>query len=420
MHKPIISVRNLSKKFTLGERQPYYSFRDTISNVFHTKLHRKKLKEDEFWALKGVSFDINEGDVVGIIGRNGAGKSTLLKILSQITPPTEGRVQLKGRVASLLEVGTGFHPELTGRENIYLNGAILGMKRWEINKKFKEIVDFSETEEFLDTPVKHYSSGMYMRLAFAVAAHLEPEILLIDEVLSVGDAQFQRKCLGKMSEVSKQGRTIIYVSHNLNSIEELCNRCILLDKGKLIENSSDVRGTINKYLFQENNKVGETSEWSNTDNKFNNCWFKPESIYISDKNGDKLKMPLTNDQEFYLNIKATIEKIDPALTVGYAIYDENRLLIYWSYQTDTDQGDWPILKKGSNLLTGSIPQHLLNEGTYFVELIGGLHYRQWLFEPGKDSPKLSIQIKGGLSDSPYWMAKRPGIIAPIIKWTSRV
>jgi homopolymeric O-antigen transport system ATP-binding protein len=192
-------------------------------------------REEEFWALRGVSFEVKRGEVVGIIGRNGAGKSTLLKILSQITEPTEGRVRIRGRVASLLEVGTGFHPELTGRENIFVNGAILGMSRAEIQKKFDEIVDFSGVEKFLDTPVKRYSSGMHVRLAFAVAAHLEPEILIIDEVLAVGDAEFQKRCLGKMNEVAKGGRTVLFVSHNMAAIEALCNRAMLLNEGQLVE-----------------------------------------------------------------------------------------------------------------------------------------------------------------------------------------
>lgn len=283
MNKPIIEVRNLSKKYTLGERQPYYSFRDTISGIFHTPFRREKLEKDEFWALKDVSFDVNQGDVVGVIGRNGAGKSTLLKILSQITPPTEGEVKLRGRVASLLEVGTGFHFELTGRENIYLNGAILGMKRWEINNKFKEIVEFSEIEKFLDTPVKHYSSGMYMRLAFAVAAHLEPEILMVDEVLAVGDAQFQKKCLGKMSDVSKQGRTVIFVSHNMIAIKQLCSSVIIFNKGEI----QDI-GTPNKMINQYDEETQK-----------NNQNFSP--LISKDKNFTIKDFKWTNDKGDFVN-----------------------------------------------------------------------------------------------------------------------
>lgn len=240
----VITVENLSKKYTLShqQREPYTALRDVITHGF-TNFSKKIFSSfthhpssmpisEDFWALKDVSFEVKQGDRIGIIGRNGAGKSTLLKILSRITEPTTGRVRIKGRVASLLEVGTGFHPELTGRENIFLNGAILGMGRAEIKKKFDEIVDFAEIEKFLDTPVKRYSSGMYVRLAFAVAAHLEPEILVVDEVLAVGDAQFQKKCLGKMEDVSaKEGRTVLFVSHNMAAIVSLCTGAMLLQGG---------------------------------------------------------------------------------------------------------------------------------------------------------------------------------------------
>lgn len=243
----VIRVENLGKKYIIGHQrernQGYTTLRDVIANGAKS-LSRKFLKRsdrkmpnparEEFWALKDVSFEIKRGDRVGIIGRNGAGKSTLLKILSRITEPTTGRISIQGRVASLLEVGTGFHPELTGRENIYLNGAILGMGNVEIKRKFDEIVDFAEVEKFLDTPAKHYSSGMYVRLAFAVAAHLEPEILIVDEVLAVGDAQFQKKCLGKMQEVGQSGRTVLFVSHSMSTIQSLCSRCLLLHSGLMI------------------------------------------------------------------------------------------------------------------------------------------------------------------------------------------
>jgi lipopolysaccharide transport system ATP-binding protein len=240
-----IRIEHLSKEYRIGARQqPYRTLRETVSEAMMAPFRRmRKLWQGEasgaaelyetFWALDDVSFEIRRGEVVGLIGRNGAGKSTLLKILSQITEPTTGQVTLYGRVGSLLEVGTGFHGELTGRENIYLNGAILGMRRREVTKKFDEIVDFAEVEQFIDTPVKHYSSGMYLRLAFAVAAHLEPEILLVDEVLAVGDARFQRKCLQKMQDVGQEGRTVIFVSHNMPAITRLCQRALLLEAGQL-------------------------------------------------------------------------------------------------------------------------------------------------------------------------------------------
>ena len=266
MADTVIRVENLSKRYILNHQQEgqgkYKTLQDTIvdgakslvSTIQNPLASRRKAlskiqnsSREEFWAVKDISFEIKQGDRVGIIGRNGAGKSTLLKLLSRIVEPTHGQIEITGRVASLLEVGTGFHPELTGRENIYLNGAILGMGREEIKRKFDEIVAFAEVEKFLDTPVKRYSSGMYVRLAFAVAAHLEPEILIVDEVLAVGDAQFQKKCLGKMEDVGKSGRTVIFVSHNMSTIQSLCPRCLFLQKGQMIadDQSSDV---VQRYL----------------------------------------------------------------------------------------------------------------------------------------------------------------------------
>jgi lipopolysaccharide transport system ATP-binding protein len=242
MSRPAITVDDLGKRYRLGHREtPHRSFREALVSAAAAPLRRLRrlgepaADEDSFWALRGISFEVQPGETIGIIGRNGAGKSTLLKILSRIVEPSEGSARLRGRVASLLEVGTGFHPELTGRENIYLNGSILGMKKVEIDRKFDEIVAFAEIEKFLDTPVKHYSSGMYVRLAFAVAAHLEPEILIVDEVLAVGDAEFQDKCLGKMRQISRTGgRTVVFVSHNMPAVQSLCQRCCVIDHGQLV------------------------------------------------------------------------------------------------------------------------------------------------------------------------------------------
>jgi len=240
MSKAILNVEGLGKRYFLGEGHDgrYQRFSEAILGMFGPAMAQRASPENEFWALKDVSFEINQGDRLGVIGSNGSGKSTLLKLLSRITEPTQGRFSLRGRVASLLEVGTGFHPELTGRENIFLNGAILGMSRAEIKKKLDEIVAFAEVDAFLDTPVKRFSSGMYVRLAFAVAAHLEPDILIVDEVLAVGDAQFQKKCLGKMESVGAEGRTVIFVSHNMSAIRKLCNRGILLEKGRIVEDGT--------------------------------------------------------------------------------------------------------------------------------------------------------------------------------------
>lgn len=280
---PIIEVKNLGKEYFIGEKQKYLALRDTLMNIAEAPFRWLKSKivllndETRFWALNGVNFTVEKGEVLGIIGRNGAGKSTLLKILSQVTPPTTGEIKLMGRVGSLLEVGTGFHPELTGRENIYLNGAILGMRKKEIEKKFDEIVEFSGIEKFLDTPVKRYSSGMHVRLAFAVAAHLDPEILVVDEVLAVGDAEFQKKCLGKMEDVTKNsGRTVLFVSHNMEAVRNLCERCILLDKGQIafdgstkeaIERYNNIQSAgklkINKGQYNKNRRGSGTLSYTN-------------------------------------------------------------------------------------------------------------------------------------------------------------
>ncbi|WP_414576664.1 ABC transporter ATP-binding protein [Anabaena sp. CCY 9402-a] len=263
MSDTVIRIENLGKKYIIGHQQQesYTALRDVIANKFKSigSLINPKAKVEnphgeEFWAIKDVSFEIKQGDRVGIIGHNGAGKSTLLKILSRITEPTTGQIKIKGRVASLLEVGTGFHPELTGRENIYLNGAILGMSKFEIKRKFDEIVAFAELEKFLDTPVKRYSSGMYVRLAFAVAAHLEPDILVVDEVLAVGDIKFQKKCLGKMEDVGQEGRTILFVSHNLGILQTLCDKGILLKKGKVIADGTTSE-TVSLYLQELENSA---------------------------------------------------------------------------------------------------------------------------------------------------------------------
>ncbi len=275
MNNSALIVKNLSKKYRLGEGAGYKTFRESIAGlskatfrkVFrpNTQSSLGKLESDSIWALNNVSFEIKPGEVVGVIGRNGAGKSTLLKVLSKITEPTSGRVELRGRVGSLLEVGTGFHPELTGHENIYLYGALLGMNRWEVTRKFDEIVAFAELEKFIETPVKRYSSGMYMRLAFAVAAHLETEILLVDEVLAVGDAAFQEKCLGKMEDVSIQGRTVLFVTHNMSSVSTLCESAILLESGRV--KSMGAAPTIIEEYLSKLRSTSSTVELKNYKNR---------------------------------------------------------------------------------------------------------------------------------------------------------
>ena len=293
--KPILEIQNLSKKFVIGaKKESYLSLRDMIAQPFN-----KSKPTNTFYALDDVSFNVNPGESIGIIGKNGAGKSTLLKILSKITPPTSGRIISRGRIASLLEVGTGFHPELSGRENIFMNGSILGMRKQEIAKHFDAIVEFSGVEKFIDTPLKRYSSGMQLRLAFAVAAHLEPEVLVIDEVLAVGDAEFQKKCLGKMNEVSKSGRTVLFVSHDMNAIEQLCSKTIILQKGKL-KAYGDTHQLINAYLNEDNNY--EKSNVSLSENVFleqmsfdTNDFYSGEDLHFSVKLRFTHLRPVVND-----------------------------------------------------------------------------------------------------------------------------
>jgi lipopolysaccharide transport system ATP-binding protein len=421
MPDPIITVEGLGKRYRIRHEPgapQYVALRDVIADKLASPFKRRKGPRrgaEDFWALRDVSFQVQPGEVLGIIGRNGAGKSTLLKVLSRITEPTEGRVTLGGRVASLLEVGTGFHPELDGRENIYLNGAILGMSRAEIARKFDEIVAFAEVEQFLDTPVKRYSSGMYMRLAFAVAAHLESEILVIDEVLAVGDAEFQKKCLGKMGEVSRSGRTVLFVSHNLNAVETLCTKAIALNKGGVSDHSDDVRGVITRYLGGASS-AAMASEWINDRNACDHPAMQPLSFAVVNAQGQPLTTAVRNDQQLYVEIRADVRHADPALNAGFSLFNQESQELLWSLTTDGPEPSWPKLTRGINVLRCPLPRRFLNEGTYRLEMIASLHCRDWFLRPGHNSPAIFFEIQGGLSESPYWMWARPGILAPELAW----
>jgi homopolymeric O-antigen transport system ATP-binding protein len=338
-----IRVDGLSKQYQIGgDRKPYKTIRESITDIALNPLRRLRAGlsadaphgEHPFWALKDVSFEVKRGEVVGIIGRNGAGKSTLLKILSRITEPTEGEVEIAGRVGSLLEVGTGFHPELTGRENIYLNGAILGMKRSEIDRRFDEIVGFSEIERFLETPVKHYSSGMYTRLAFAVAAHLEPEILIVDEVLAVGDAAFQKKCLGKMGDVARHGRTVLLVSHNMAAIENLCPTSVLLSGGRIADQGC-TRNVIRSYLQSLDSFVVESRLASRTD-RTGTGEIRLTSFHLEDTDGRPLTAVTSGmDVVFVFGFECRRERkmrnIDPGFSLGTS--DGHTLTVLYSSYT---------------------------------------------------------------------------------------
>lgn len=369
MGTTVITAEGLGKSYIIGHKpqEGYATLRDVMANTArhwwsrlrnpHYHTHEEI---EEFWALKNVNFEIKQGDRVGIIGRNGAGKSTLLKILSRITEPTTGKAKINGRVASLLEVGTGFHPELTGCENIFLNGAILGMSRAEIRKKFDEIVDFAEVEKFLDTPVKRYSSGMYVRLAFAVAAHLEPEILIVDEVLAVGDAQFQKKCLGKMGEVSKEGRTVLFVSHNMAAIEQLCSRGITLQNGHKIFEGNTIQA-INKYLAEDhsrNQKIINHIDQQDND-------IKIFTISINGKESDFLSLsPTTRHLHFHIEGEISNNK---DLCIAFRLYNEqSSCLAFYTGQQYIDAIS--ISKNKKFILEETVKLPHINQGLYYISL----------------------------------------------------
>jgi lipopolysaccharide transport system ATP-binding protein len=369
-----ISVEQLSKQYVLGLEPPKRSLREALSdgarNLFKTG---KPAPEESFWALKDVSFEVKEGDRVGIIGRNGAGKSTLLKVLSRITEPSKGRVRMNGRVASLLEVGTGFHPELTGRENVYLNGAILGMSSFEIKHKFDEIVAFSEVEKFLDTPVKRYSSGMYVRLAFAVAAHLEPEVLIVDEVLAVGDIQFQEKCIGKMEDVSASGRTILFVSHNMDSIRKLCSIGIFMKSGMMKE-IGDIEAVIGNYLGQFHTEGSSNTVYFDTNSK---TGFYVEKIEILDLNG------LPKDQiNTWDAVRFRIHFFSPEnLKSGSVAFQISTLsgLVISLCSTQPDHSISVEFKEGMNTVDCVFPKLMVSSGKYLIGAGLAIPNAEWLY-----------------------------------------
>ena len=366
MSKPIISIENLSKAYYIGRKiNPHHTFRDAIANLATAPIRRWREQamptqesDDAFWALNDVSFEVNRGEVVGLVGRNGAGKSTLLKVLSRITEPTGGRAVLRGRVASLLEVGTGFHPELTGRENIYLNGSILGMKRSEIQRKFDEIVAFSEIEQFLDTPVKRYSSGMYVRLAFAVAAHLEPEILIIDEVLAVGDAQFQKRCLGKMKQVAQgDGRTVLFVSHNMQAVSTLTTRSILLKKGQIAA-AGPTPEVITKYLEESVASPEMTYTAPPSDER-------PRITRVELETSDPNNVQMNGEAMKVVVEISTPKPINTARLSFHACNNLGEPMIYfWAHDTE-----FPMCREpGTYRLVCTIPKVRLYMGNYTLRL----------------------------------------------------
>ncbi len=420
-----IKVENLSKIYRLGEIGTGTLNKD-IERFVKTKIFKKedpfltigevndketKGKSDFVYSLKDVNFDIKQGDAVGIIGRNGAGKSTLLKVLSRVTTPTSGKINIKGRVASLLEVGTGFHPELTGRENIFLNGAILGMRKKEIDRKFDEIVDFSGVERYIDTPVKRYSSGMYVRLAFAVAAHLESEILIVDEVLAVGDAEFQKKCLGKMSDVSKgEGRTVLFVSHNLPSIRRLCNNCIYLENGQL--NSQGSTDEILKLYNEKDLKFNEFKVEINDLKAHKIAGFSISEISLENSRGQILDN-INTDHDIYIHIKTHVSKENIRIGLTLILKDLNDNIVFSSI--NNSNGFFEKTRNSDENIDSIciIPKNLLNDEVYRLSiLIYNANYsNSYLLEN-----IMSFQIDDGRSGRGNFEGKIVGIIRPELQW----
>ena len=396
----VISVENISKQYRLGEVGT-----GTLRHDFNRWWHKVRGKEDPYlkvgetndrtvkgssdyvWALKDINFEVKRGEVLGIIGRNGAGKSTLLKILSRVTTPTTGEIKVKGRIASLLEVGTGFNPELTGRDNIYLNGAILGMRHREIARKFDEIVAFAEVDRYIDTPVKRYSSGMYVRLAFAVAAHLEPDILIVDEVLAVGDAEFQKKCLGKMQDVSvKEGRTVLFVSHNMTAVSSLCDRAILLKTGKVIQNGGAAE-VIDGYLGSVEKRGGLKWEGPAGDDGV--------QVLRAGVRGDGYSS-LRTDKPIVIELEIQVQRPIYGLIVGWEIWNQREQLLAYSVADDAQPPPGATTQPGRYQLQMEIPADTLTSGNYQVSLDLGIHNNRRLVPEKTVCLELTVENSAGI------------------------
>jgi len=411
----IVRVENLSKQYRIGAcREPYVTLRETMTRAVRAPLQQFKrnglAKAEIIWALNDVSFEVAAGEILGIIGRNGAGKSTLLKILSRITEPTSGRAQLFGRIGSLLEVGTGFHPELTGRENIFLNGAVLGMRRKDIARRFDEIVEFSEIDKFLDTPVKHYSSGMFMRLAFAVAAHLEPEILLVDEVLAVGDAQFQAKCLGKMGAVASEGRTVVFVSHNMAAVQTLCQTVLCLSNGKILDYGPTDR-VVRNYQRQGSSLATET-RWNKPAEAPGNEKVRIHRVCARPVDGSASD-PITIATPIILEFEYWNLEPDAHLSLSLHLYNELGVTVFNTFPVQEPVWHGRPFPVGLFRSTCYIPANLLNDGTHRILLLvikdqGSVIYSL------NDALVFNVVETAGRRGE--WHGKWEGAVRPDLEW----
>ena len=422
MNDTVILVENLGKRYRIGASpERYKTLRDTL--VSGVKAPFQKLQHGSsashastgpnlIWALRDISFDVPRGKVMGIVGRNGAGKSTLLKILSRVTEPTEGSAEIHGRVGSLLEVGTGFHPELTGRENIYLNGAILGMKRLEIERKFDEIVAFSEVEQFIDTPVKRYSSGMYLRLAFAVAAHLEPEILVVDEVLAVGDAEFQRKCMGKMSDVAQAGRTVLFVSHNMSAVLRLTEETIVLDKGRLVFRAPTPQA-VDYYMAAGFTGSGERL-WDPQEIPADAAPFAPLALRLRDTKGHIVDT-LRSTESIHVEIEYHLEQPITGLRVGIYLLTMRGEYVFTSFDLDNPSRfeQLGIRPEGHYISRCTIPADTLNEGRYVLAVnASSFRVKRYFW----DDRALAFTVDATGAPGKQWPEPRMGSIRPALDW----
>jgi lipopolysaccharide transport system ATP-binding protein len=417
----VIHVDHVSKRYRIGlVHQRYQTLGEKITDALNVPMRTfrrlqtpKKDAEDTIWALRDISFEVPEGQVLGIIGRNGAGKSTLLKILARITDPTEGAITIRGRVGSLLEVGTGFHPELTGRETIYLNGAILGMKRTEIERKFDEIIAFSEIEKFIDTPVKRYSSGMYLRLAFAVAAHLEPEILVVDEVLAVGDAEFQKKCLGKMGDVARQGRTVLFVSHNMSAVLRLTQDAIVLEKGRLVLAAPSPQA-VDYYQSSGHASSGERF-WEVDEVPVGAVPFRPVALRLKDSR-QKIVDTIRSTEPFTIEMEYCLDGPVTGLRIGFYLNTTRAESVFTSFDTDEPE----LFEKHTNRPAGryisrcTVPPDILNSGRYSLGVNASSFQIRRYFQD-EDALKFNVDSTG--APGMHWPEQREGVVRPRLQWS---
>lgn len=411
----IIEIENISKKYDLRALQKKNTLRDLFTGVFKSA-NGKGEKEKVLWALRDINFDVADGETVALIGNNGAGKSTLLKILSRIIKPTSGTAVLHGRVGSLLEVGTGFHQELSGRENIFLNGAVLGMRREEIEKKFDEIVAFSEIEQFLETPVKFYSSGMYMRLAFAVAAHLEPEILIVDEVLAVGDLAFQRKCLNKMRDVSEHGRTVIFVSHNMQAVTRLCSRAVWIERGEVKQDAA-AKEVVGNYLNSQTETASEKF-WNDADNAPGNEIALLRAVRVTNENGGT-NSAFDIRRPVFVEMIYEVLQTEKILMPSLQIYNDENICVFTSNDLDENWRGKPR-PKGKYTSRAEIPANFLSEGNFFVSISATTYEPLNVHFNERDAVAFIVtdSLEGNSARGDF-AGQMEGIVRPILDWETK-